>query len=78
MHIVGLVILGILGTTLLLQFTDRLEHGGQETRVEVALGHFELGEARLTFLAGPSKAARQLHRALNLKNMPLFLVTYLS
>lgn len=62
----------------LLQIAHGMQEGGQEARVEVSLGHFEVCKGRLTFIAGPRKPARQVHSALKLLKMRLFLVTYLS
>ena len=72
MHIGGFGDLLILSACLLLHFAHCLQHGGQEARVEMTLGHFEVFEGGLTFLAGPSEAAWQVHRALNLRNVRLF------
>jgi len=55
-----------------------MQQGGQEARVEVSLGHFEVCKGRLTFGAGPRKPARQAHSPLKLLKIRLFLVTYLS
>lgn len=72
MHIGGFRDLLILSACLLLHFAHCLQHGGQEARVEMPLRHFEVFKGRLTFLSGPSEAARQVHGALNLRNVTLF------